>query len=99
MLISEFQTTEVIVSKELLHRMAYAAKDFGESVWIDNPTAIVQLSVWTERGLDEVVVGYTGEKITARIGHEKLESPERFLILRSEIEDDHDTVADESNSK
>jgi hypothetical protein len=88
MLISLSRTTEdIVVSEELLHRMAYTAKDLGESVWIDDPSAVVQLLVWTEHGVDEVVVGYTGEKITAHISHEELESPETFLRLRSEIDD------------
>lgn len=46
------------MSEELLHRMAYTAKEFGESVWIDDPSAVVQLLVWTEHGVDEVLVGY-----------------------------------------
>ena len=74
------------MSKELLHRMAYAAKDFGETVWIEDPNAVIQFSVWTEHGVDEVVVGYTGENITAQIGHEERESSEVFQRLRSEID-------------
>ena len=78
------------VSEDLLHRMALVAKEFGESVWIKDPSAVVQLSVWTERGVDDVVAGYTGEKITAHIGHEEMESSETFQRLRSEINGDAD---------
>lgn len=42
-------------------------------LWIDDPT---------------VVVGYNGEKITAIIGHEEMESPKTFLRSRSGIDDD-----------
>lgn len=79
------------MSKEFLHRMAYAAKEFGESVWVEKPDAILQFSVWTDDGVDEVVVGYTGERITAQIGHEDLETPEVFRRLRAEIDDDTST--------
>ena len=84
------------MSEELLHRMAFTAKEFGEPVWIDDPSAVVQLLVWTEHGVDEVLVGYNGEKITAHISHEELESPETFLRLRSEIDDVAEN-ADESD--
>lgn len=76
------------MSDELLHRLAYVAKDLGEPLWIDDPNAVVQLLVWTDRGVDEVVIGYNGEKITAHIGHEEMESSETFLRLRSEFDDD-----------
>lgn len=79
--------TEGIVNEKFLHRMAYVAKELGETVWVENPNAVVQLLVWTERGIDEALVGYNGEKITAHIGHDVLESPETFLRLRSEIDD------------
>ena len=84
--------TEGIVNEEFLHRMPYAAKDPGETVWVENPNAVVQLLVWTERGIGEAFVGYNGEKITAHIGHEELESPETFLRLRSEIDDVGDKI-------
>lgn len=40
--------------------------------------------------IDELsaAVGYNGEKIAALIGHKEMESPETFLRLRSEIDDD-----------
>ena len=42
------------MSDELLHRMADAAKEFGESMWTNDPGVVIQLSVWTEHGVDEV---------------------------------------------
>ncbi len=82
------------MSEEFLHRMAYAAKEFGETVWIDDPSAVVQLLVWTEHGVDEVVAGYSGKKITAHIGHDELESPQTFQRLRSEIDEETDDPCD-----
>jgi len=82
------------VNEDLLHRMALVAKEFGESVWIKDPAAVVQLSVWTDSGVDDVVVGYTGDKITARIGHEELETPETFQRLRSEIDSDEESPSE-----
>lgn len=87
MLFVQSVAVEETMSDELLHRMAYAAKEFGETVWNSAPGAVVQLSVWTEHGVDEVIAGYAREKIVAQIGHEDVDSPEVFWRLRSEIDE------------
>lgn len=62
------------MNEDLLHRMAYVAKEFGETVWVENPSAVIQFLVWTEHGVDEALVGYDGEKITTHAGHEEGDS-------------------------
>jgi hypothetical protein len=53
-----------------LYRLAEAAKTWAEPIWINDPSAVLQVELYADHQIHEVLLAFDGSRVLARLSSE-----------------------------